>query len=724
MATLTELYDALKNADAAGDTESATIFADQIDAIETQQKAQAQPQQKSTLPEYAGAVIRGLGPTVAGALAGAPGGPPGMLAGMTTVEGGGLIGDMGLSAINAMMGTRFTTPSEGWSYIFDKLGVPKPESEGAKVLEASARGVGSTIGTLGLGSVIKGLAPVGSRLYTVGEALSSSPAQQITGAAVGGATGEAGRAVAEDLGASPLQQAGVSFLAGLSGNTVGSLAGAKAFGKTSPNSVVQAYEDLGLRTPSTSEVMPPRTQTGQWLRRIGVNAPIVGGEARETARANEIAKGLEDLLQSYSITYGQTAPFAAEVVDSLVKTRGAELSKLTGAKRSIIDGLSIGGEVAPMANAVAKIDEEIAKLSAQNPDLFAPIISKFESLKSGIENNTLRNVDVNLKLAGSMLKDPSIASIAGAGEESKNIIYNAIKQDMLGYIESKAGSDVRTTVEEANNALHGMVEELKNKSLKRALKLGDANPDDVGRMLLDTKNPHSFNMIIAGLDDAGKEAAKRSILQSVANSSIDQSTGVLSPTRLRTGLNKVDPHISKLFTADEKKAFDAWATVIERSKLAQEFAIDPATGNRTVAAATVSAVGIPMALALGPASNVYESKGFRDLLLKISANPVNKDALITQAVKQLETSAVKGVADEMISQNLPITFDPANAVSEKVGNGTVTTDQAHGYRAVTIDGKKHRLYGADNQLIGVFPNMDALRKFSDKQVVKKLSEKN
>jgi hypothetical protein len=231
-------------------------------------------------------------------------------------------------------------------------------------------------------------------------------------------------------------------------------------------------------------------------------------------------------------------------------------------------------------------------------------------------------------------------------------------------------------------------------------------------------------LLISGLTADGKEAAKKSILQSIANSSINQSTGVLSPDRLRTGLNKLDPHISKLFTADEKKTFDAWTTVIDRSKLAQAILEDPATGNRTASAATLNALGAVRALTLGPASNLYESKGFRDLLLKISANPVNKDALITQAVKQLETSAVKGVADEMISQNLPITFDPANAVSEKVGNGTVTTDQAHGYRAVTIDGKKHRLYGADNQLIGVFPNMDALRKFSDKQVVKKLSEKN
>lgn len=719
MATLPELKDALMNAHAAGDTQAATILANQIDAIQSQQ-----PEQKSTLPEYAGALIRGLGPTAAGALAGAPGGPPGMVAGMATVEGGGLVGDMGLSAINKLMGTRFATPSDGWNYIFDKLGVPKPETEGAKILESSARNVGSTIGTLGLGSIIKGLAPVGSKLFKVGDVLSSSPSQQIAMAATGGATGEAARAVAEDLGASPAQQAGVSFLGSLSGSAIAGLTAAKVFGKTPPNSVIQAYEELGLRTPTTSEVMPPRTQTGQWLQRIGVNAPIVGGEARETARAAEIAAGLEDLLKSYSIEYGQTAPFAADVVDNLIKTRGSELSRLTGAKRSIIDGLSVGGQTASMGNAVQKIDEEITKLSAQNPDLFAPLISKFESLKSGIENNTLRNVDVNLKLAGSMLKDPSIASIAGAGEESKNIIYNAIKQDMLGYIESNAGVGARNTVEEANNALHGMLEDLKNKNLKRALKLGDANPDDVGRMLVDTKNPHSFDMIISGLDDTGKEAAKKSILQSIANSSIDSSTGVLSPSRLRTGLNKLDEHISKLFTPDEKKRFDAWATVIERSKLSQQFAIDPATGNRTVAAATVSAIGVPLSLALGPTSNIYESKTFRDLLLKISSNPVNKDALISQAVKQLETSAIKGVADEMLSKNIPITFDANNIVSEQVGKGTVTTDGAHGYRAVTIDGKKHRLYGADNQLLGVFPNMDALRKFTDKQVVKKLSEKN
>lgn len=722
MATLPELKDALMNAHAAGDTQAATILANQIDTIQSQQPAQLE--QKSTLPEYAGALIRGLGPTAAGALAGAPGGPPGMMAGMATVEGGGLVGDMGLSAINSMMGTRFTTPSEGWSYIFDKLGVPKPETEGAKILESSARNVGSTIGTLGIGTAIKALAPVGSKLFKVGEFLSAAPSQQITMAATGGATGEAGRAIAEDLGATPAQQAGVSFLASLPGAALGGLTAAKFFGKTPPNSVIQAYEQLGLNTPTTSEVMPPTTQTGQWLRRTGTNVPIFGGEFRETARKKEIAKGLEDLLESYSIEYGKTAPFASDVAESLAKTRGAELSKLTGVKRSIIDGLSTGGQVAPMTNAVTKIDEEIAKLSAQNPDLFAPLISKFESLKTGVENNTLRNIDVNLKLAGSMLKDPSIASIAGAGEESKNIIYNAIKQDMLGYIESKAGADARNAVEEANSALQGMLEDLKNKNLKAALKTGEANPDDIGKMLVNTKNPHSFNLIISGLDDAGKEAAKKSILQSIANSSIDKATGVLSAAQLNGNLNKLDPHIAKLFSPDEKKILDAWGTVIERSHLAQEFALDPANGNRTTAAVNLNLFGTVKSIGLGLLSNAYESKRTRNLLLKIAENPVNKDALITQAVRQLETSAVKKVADEMLSKNLPITFDPSNVASEQVGKGTVTTDSAHGYRAVTVDGKKHRLYGANNQLLGVFPNMEALRKFTDKQVVKKLSENN
>jgi hypothetical protein len=45
---------------------------------------------------------------------------------------------------------------------------------------------------------------------------------------------------------------------------------------------------------------------------------------------------------------------------------------------------------------------------------------------------------------------------------------------------------------------------------------------------------------------------------------------------------------------------------------------------------------------------------------------------------------------------------------------------AHGYRAISKDGKKQRLYGPDNQLIGVFDDLDQARRFSDMQIVKKI----
>jgi hypothetical protein len=294
---------------------------------------------------------------------------------------------------------------------------------------------------------------------------------------------------------------------------------------------------------------------------------------------------------------------------------------------------------------------------------------------------------------------------------------------MGNFIENNAGQSARGTVEDANAALHDMVEEIKNRTLKKALRSGQANPDDVGRMLVDTKNPASFDLILGGLSEEGKQFAKQSVLQSIANSSTNPASGALSPEKFRGQLNNMDENLSKLFTPTEKKRLDAWATVIESSKFSRFFAPDAPTGVRTVVGTTLTALG-SMAVfkaAIGAAAHhVYESQAIRDLLLKISKNPANKDALAAQAAHLIAVSGVRSVGEMMIDKGIPITFDKQNVKTEQLGQGSVTTDMAHGYRAVSVNGTKQRLYGPDNQMIGVFPDMEATRRYTDRQVVNKI----
>jgi hypothetical protein len=723
MPTITELGDALVRADAAGDEQAARAIVAEIDRLQGQQTAAPE---SSGMAEYGGALVRGLGPTAIGAGTGLlMGGVPGAVTGAATVETGGLVGDLGLSAINAMLGTRITTPSEGWKALFDKMGVPEVKGEGAKMLESGARAVGTTLGTLGLGGLIKGSATKG--IATVGEILASAPRQQLVGAAVGGVAAEGSRALAEDMGASPGMQAAASLIGGLSGGAIGGIIGAERNTVTAAtNPIVQAYEQLGLKTPTTSEVREPTTLFGKLFRTMGANIPLIGGAAREEARAHEISQGLHAFLNTYQVTHGATAPFATDVVENLLKTRGAKLTQLVGDKNAILDGLSATGTAVPVPNAMRQISQEIAAISSLNNPELAPIVSKFQNIASGISRNTLRNVDSNLELTGTLLKDPNLASISKQGQPAAKRIYDAIREDMGNFIENTAGTPAKDAWIGANKELSGMVDELGNLSLKKALKTGEANPDAVGRMLLDTKNPESFNRIIAGLDSTGKNFAKQSILQSIANQATDSATGNISPNRFRNSLNNLDQNITKLFTSDEKKMLDAWATVIESSKFSRFFAPDAPTGVRTIVGTTLTAMGsmvIPKVIFGAAAHHIYESRQIRDILLKISGNPANKDALIAQAAQMIPIAAVKDMGTSMIKKGIPITFDPENSKSEQVGQGTVTTDIARGYRAISTNGTKQRLYSPDNKLIGVFADLDQARKYADMNVIKSISIK-
>lgn len=682
-------------------------------------------QTPSQMAEYAGAVARGALPTATGAGVGlALGGVPGVIAGAATVEAGNIVGDIAVPMINQMIGTRFATPSEAWKFLGDKIGLPEAKSEGAKITERSVRDTLSTVGTLGLGGIISGAAKAGSRMMTIGEVLSAAPKQQLAAAAAGGAVGEGSRYLAEELGGGEGLQAAANLAGTITGAFIGGRAGQlRGLTEAIDNPIVEAYKRQGLKPPTTSEVLEPKTLWGKLFRNLGTNVPIIGGAAREERRAAEVVTGLENVLSRYEVVHGKTAPFSTQVAEDLTAVRGEKLGRLVGEKDTIINNLEATGVAVPMPTANKVISQEINALVRANPEEFAPIIIKFENVQRNINGNTLKMIDSNLELTGNMLKDPNIAALAKQGQPGAKRIYDAIKVDMGNFIENNAGSGARATVDDANAALHNMVEEIKNRTLKKALRSLDANPDDVGRMLIDTKNPASFDLILGGLSEDGKKFAKQSILQTIANKSTNPSTGLMDPVAFRRQLTGLDENLTKLFSKEEKKMLDSWATIIESSKFSQFFAADPPTGQRTVIGTTLVALGnaaLVKAVAGVALHHVYESKMMRDLLLKMAKNPANKDALTAQAAHLMAVSGVRSAGEMMIDKDIPITFDKQNVKTEQLGKGSVTTDMAHGYRAVSVNGTKQRLYGPDNQMIGVFPDMEATRRYTDRQVVNKI----
>jgi hypothetical protein len=155
MATISELEDALLNADKAGDTKAARLLADEITRLQQvskipgeSRKAPVAPptEPETTFPGVMGAVTRALALPVAGAATGfAIGGPPGALAGMAAGTLAPAVADPMVSLFNRAAGTQMQKPSAALGNVLTKLGIADPQSGAEKFAGELAAGV--TAGT-------------------------------------------------------------------------------------------------------------------------------------------------------------------------------------------------------------------------------------------------------------------------------------------------------------------------------------------------------------------------------------------------------------------------------------------------------------------------------------------------------------------------------------------------------------------------------------------------
>lgn len=174
----------------------------------------------------AGAVVRGVSPVAAqagvGALMGIPFGPPGMAIGAAGGVVAGQLADLTVELVNSNFGTHYSTTKDAVTHLLDKIGVPKPESSGEKIIEAVSEGAAQMGGgAKALGTLSKTIQPEtvlplkekfaaeATKKFT--KLMGEKPVEQaITGAVAGG-----GIEALKQAGAGPLAQIGGGLAAGI-----------------------------------------------------------------------------------------------------------------------------------------------------------------------------------------------------------------------------------------------------------------------------------------------------------------------------------------------------------------------------------------------------------------------------------------------------------------------------------------------------------------------------
>lgn len=178
--------------------------------------------QPSEAAQIAGGAIRGAGPIATGAGIGALLGLP--LAGVGAIPGAfagaaamGIAQSEAVGAlvnkVNQTFGTNYSRPDEAMQHFLTYLGVPQADTEAARLVQATTKGMAEAASGVGVGKALMAAAPALSVPAIVGEAISTQPATQM---AMGGGAA-LGTQAAKEAGLGPLAQFGAGLAGGMAG---------------------------------------------------------------------------------------------------------------------------------------------------------------------------------------------------------------------------------------------------------------------------------------------------------------------------------------------------------------------------------------------------------------------------------------------------------------------------------------------------------------------------
>jgi hypothetical protein len=256
--------------------------------------------ERSQTQQMVGGALRGAGDIGAGALAGGMmAGPPGALAGAAAVA----LTNPTISLINNLFGTNYTRPEEAMQHLFTQIGVPKADTEAARMVQAMSRGAAEGVAQVGVGKALQMAAsPV---VRGIGETLASQPAQQIAGS-----TGAAGGAqAAQEMGLGAVGQ----VAGALAGGALGSISQVPELAKKAEIPLTEiaikasrgnkvAMEDFAKRAISDPKMQKAASELGLSLSpELLASDPQYLRIAQAVASAQNSRLGIQQQEQLFSI---------------------------------------------------------------------------------------------------------------------------------------------------------------------------------------------------------------------------------------------------------------------------------------------------------------------------------------------------------------------------------------------------------------------------------------
>lgn len=430
--------------------------------------------------------------------------------------------------------------------------------------------------------------------------------------------------------------------------------------------VIAAGEREGVDV-MTSNVRPPRTWLGGWLRSTGEKLPIVGTAGTVAKQADQRAAMIERLADEYA----QTPTSIDDVTADFIKTRGGEIAKYAQMKRDVF-GQTAGAPPPVAQESIDALDMAIGRYGRQ--ETFAGLTQKLQGWRNDLARaENINDIEAIRKSIGDTFGDQSMAASSAALKsivDGPKGLYAALKNDMGGYIKDQAGQNAFRKWQVANGRLSDFAGDLEKTTLERVLKTGEATPEEA-RLLLFSNKPSDVRALFRNLSPQGKERARAVVVQKLID---DAGGGVaiseLSPAKFRSSLEKSMERIGVAFPRQEADRFTGMLRLLQATQSAEKAAVITPTGQSTLpflgAGAGAAAfsdlfTGGTIAAISMAAFRGYESKAMRNLLVALSKTKEGSKA----------EQNILGNIGRVLARTAPAAAAPTQATPEQQPTSTI-----------------------------------------------------
>ncbi|EEF3047813.1 DNA transfer protein [Salmonella enterica] len=603
-----QLMTALRNADAAGDTEGARRIAQILSSSNQPTQNQKQPVEQqdgfmSDLGEAVKETGRGLvqaGVNVANI--------PASVADAVTSAAAWAGGKLGIGDGTYQPAPRVTTKGLEQAFGLQQGALTPQTTEGRVFAEALPY-----LATVGVGGA-------STQAPTLAGRITQGAARLLAENAVGSLAANSEKNDAGKLAT----DIGVGMLTGGAVNTVakGLERGITAFkGDIAPEVAkkIATSESMGV-TPMTSDVIPPKNAFTRGLTQDAEGALLGTGSKRAEQYATR-----SKLVSNYFDRFGEYNP------DDVVKSLTTTLRGRKDAAGAVINDVTnkMGNAAVDTTNTMNALNTAIARQERLGTSANQSLLTSLRNLREELANPAT-DLDVTFDLLrqhrtafrsnvqGDAMVFPNQAKAA------TNMVENAMSKDLRNAVAKNLGASDAAKYLKANSDYANVYNKVLNKNIANKLNKAssEASPELINTVVLSRK-PSDVKRIWSALDDKGKDAMRAAYVSKIAEKAGD------SPAKFITEVNKLKSQsggeiYNTIFSGKHMKELDSLHEVLQQTARSDTANVVTQTGQsqanriRTIGATATLGVSLGLEAGFGAIMRLYESKAARNALLRLA----------------------------------------------------------------------------------------------------------